>query len=118
MLQLLQNMMHNTNPFVDFFKSMEELSSEQPNGIEDIRMIFRSESDTDICRYNAPTTDEINVWIVGGEDESSIQLCNRDIVVRLKGAEVGGTGLHHINEFLQRHNPLHYVLMFPTSGSE
>ncbi|GAN11681.1 hypothetical protein MAM1_0808c11262 [Mucor ambiguus] len=28
--------------------------------------------DTDIRRYNAPTADEIDVLIVGGEDESNI----------------------------------------------
>ncbi|GAN09061.1 hypothetical protein MAM1_0241d08583 [Mucor ambiguus] len=45
---------------------------QQPNGIENIQIIFRIESDTDIRRYNAPTADEIGVLIVGGEDESSI----------------------------------------------
>ncbi|GAN01372.1 hypothetical protein MAM1_0007d00805 [Mucor ambiguus] len=49
-----------------------ELSSEQPNGIEYIQIIFRVESDTDIRRYNAPIAGEIGVLIVGGEDESKI----------------------------------------------
>ncbi|GAN05634.1 hypothetical protein MAM1_0097d05106 [Mucor ambiguus] len=71
-IQLLQNMMHDVSLFADIFKTMEELSSEQPNGIKDIRIIFRAESDTDIRRCNAPTVDEIGVLIVGGEDESSI----------------------------------------------
>ncbi|GAN04457.1 hypothetical protein MAM1_0064c03917 [Mucor ambiguus] len=45
---------------------------QQPNGIENIQIIFRAESDTDIRCHNALTADEICVLIVGGEDESSI----------------------------------------------
>ncbi|GAN11390.1 hypothetical protein MAM1_0575d10951 [Mucor ambiguus] len=45
---------------------------QHPNGIENIQIIFRAESDTDIRDYNASTADEIGVLIVGGEDESSI----------------------------------------------
>ncbi|GAN07456.1 hypothetical protein MAM1_0162c06953 [Mucor ambiguus] len=45
---------------------------QQPNGIENIQIIFRAESDTDIRRSNAPTADEVGVLIVGGEDESII----------------------------------------------
>ncbi|KAG1122383.1 hypothetical protein G6F42_011533 [Rhizopus arrhizus] len=103
-------MMHDVNPFVDLFKFMEELSSERPNRIEDIRMNFRSESDTDIRRYNAPTADETGVLIVGGEDESSIAPCNRDIVLRLRG-NAEGDGLQRINELHQHYDPLEYVLM-------
>lgn len=32
----LQQMMHEVNPFVHLFKSMEELNAEQPGGIRDI----------------------------------------------------------------------------------
>ncbi|GAN08484.1 hypothetical protein MAM1_0207c07996 [Mucor ambiguus] len=87
-------MMHDISLFVDIFKTMEELSFEQPNGIENIQIIFRAESDTDIRRYNAPTVDEIGVLIVGDEAE--------------------GTGPHCINELHQHYDLLHYVLMFPT----
>ncbi|GAN11397.1 hypothetical protein MAM1_0580d10959 [Mucor ambiguus] len=36
--------------FVDIFKTMEELSSEQSNGIQNIQIVFRAESDKDIRR--------------------------------------------------------------------
>ena len=72
-------MIHRVNPFVDLFKTMEEIDAEQPNGIQSIRMIFRGESNPDPRRYNAPTIDEVGLLIVGGEDESSIQPTNRDI---------------------------------------
>jgi hypothetical protein len=71
-MQLLQKMMHDTCLFIDIFKTMKELSSEQPGDIENIQIIFRAESDTDIRRYSAPTADEIGVLIVCGEDESNI----------------------------------------------
>jgi hypothetical protein len=115
-MRLLQEMMHEDNPFVLRFKMMEELSSEQPNGIPDIRMIFRADGQ-DSRRYNAPTVDEIGVLIVGGEDESSIVPCNRDIVLRLRAAGPGD-GLQQINELNQHYDPLQYVLMFPLGGSE
>ncbi|GAN10664.1 hypothetical protein MAM1_0384c10209 [Mucor ambiguus] len=87
---------------------------QQSNGIENIQLIFRAESDTDIRRYNAPNADEIDVLIVDGEDESSIYSCNRDAVLCLRGDEAEGTGLHCINKLHQHYGPLHYVLMFPT----
>ncbi|GAN10813.1 hypothetical protein MAM1_0405d10363 [Mucor ambiguus] len=74
---------------------MKELNSEQPNGIENIQIIFRAESDTVIRRYNAPTADKIGVLIAGGDKAED-------------------TGHHCINELLQHYDPLDYVLMFPT----
>ncbi|CEP10634.1 hypothetical protein [Parasitella parasitica] len=84
-LSSLQSMMHLTNPFVAMFKTMEESASEQPEGIRDIRMVFRAESRADPRRYNAPTADEIGVLVVGGDDESSIEPCHRDVILRLRG---------------------------------
>ncbi|CEP14565.1 hypothetical protein [Parasitella parasitica] len=91
-MQSLQNMMHDVNPFLDLFKCMEKINAEQPGGIRDIHMLLRAESGPDARRYNAPSTDEIGVLIVGGEDKSSILPCNGDFVLRLKG-DVEGDGL-------------------------
>ncbi|GAN03912.1 conserved hypothetical protein [Mucor ambiguus] len=95
-MQLLQNMMHGISLFVYIFNTMEELSSEQPNGIENIQVVFRAESNRDIRRYNALTADKIGVLIVGGD----------------KAEE---TGLHCTNELHHHYDPPHYVLMFPTN---
>ena len=103
-------MMHSVNPFIGLFKTMEELSSEQEVGINDIRMIFRAESAPDPRRYNSPTADKIGVLIVGGDDEDSIGPTNRDIVLRLRGT---GSALERINELHQHYDPLQYVLTFP-----
>ncbi|KAI8641632.1 hypothetical protein BD408DRAFT_317004, partial [Parasitella parasitica] len=83
-MQTLKGMIRDVNPFVDFFQSLEKISAEQPDGIQKSRMISRVESSPDARRYNAHNANEIGVLIVGGEDESSIQTCNRDIVLRLK----------------------------------
>ncbi|CEP09460.1 hypothetical protein [Parasitella parasitica] len=90
----LQTMMHEVNPFVTLFKTMEELSVEQPGGITDIRMIFRAEGTPDARRYNNPSVPEIGVLIV---------------VLRFKGTE---NGLARINEIHQHFDPLQYVLIF------
>ncbi|KAK4521030.1 ubiquitin-specific protease doa4 [Mucor velutinosus] len=108
-VRLLQNMMHKVNPFVDLFKTMEELSVEQPGGIQNIRMIFRSEDSPDPRRYNRPRVPEIGVLLFDGDDESSNeQPKNRDVVLRLKGS---GDNLTRINETNQFFDPLQYVLI-------
>lgn len=47
---------------------MEEAAREREGGIENVRMVFRTESAPDPRRYNAPTADELNVLIVGCSD--------------------------------------------------
>ena len=111
---ILQQMMHDLNPFVRHFKTMKELSDEQPKGISEMRMIFRSEGTPDNRRYNNPTASEIGVLIVGGDDEGDCEPKNRDIVLRLKGSD---NALSRINEIHQHFDPLQYVLMFPHGDS-
>ncbi|KAK4511693.1 uncharacterized protein ATC70_007236 [Mucor velutinosus] len=110
-MRLFQNMMHEVNPFVDLFKTMEELSVGQPGGIQNIRMIFRSEDSPDPRRrYNRPRVPETGILLFDGDNESSNeQPKNRDIVLRLKGS---GDNLTRINETNQFFDPLQYVLMF------
>lgn len=118
----LQQMMHEVNPFVRYFKTMAEVSAEQQqgngsngvvDGLSNIRMVFRSENTPDPRRYNRPTASEIGILIVGGSDngDGSFEPSNRDIVIRLKGGE--GEPLSRIKEINQFYDPLHYVLMFP-----
>ncbi|GAN11736.1 hypothetical protein MAM1_0874c11321 [Mucor ambiguus] len=109
-MRLLQSMIHEVNPFVDLFKSMEELCSEREGVLEGIRMVFRAENAPVPRRYNAPTADEVGMLIVSGDyDESDLEPRNRDIVVRFKGVE-GNNGLSRISELYQHYDALHYVL--------
>ena len=52
-LRGLQDMMHNHNPFVSFFKHGIEVMAQ--HGAADIRMTIRAEGLPDPRRYNAPT---------------------------------------------------------------
>ncbi|KAG2215259.1 hypothetical protein INT45_004236 [Circinella minor] len=68
-LQQLQNMMHRLNPFVTSFQSMAEVS--QTHGIDNVRMVIRSENTPDHRHYNAPTADEIRILIVGNDGDEN-----------------------------------------------
>ena len=77
----LQRVMHDINPFVSQFKTMKELAEEQPERIQNVRMIFKSQGTPDLRRYNDPTASEIGVLIVGGADNpDDMEPSNRDIV--------------------------------------
>ncbi|GAN04203.1 hypothetical protein MAM1_0057d03663 [Mucor ambiguus] len=109
-MRILQNMMHEVNLFFNLLKSMNELSCELEGGLEDIRIVFRAENAPDPRSYNAPTTAEVGVLIVSGDNEESyLEPRNRDIVVRFKGVE-GKEGLSQISELSQHYDALHYVL--------
>lgn len=111
----LQQMMHDFNPFVRSFKTMNEIASEQPGGIRDLKLILKAEGTPDSRRYNGPTgSEQIGVLIVGGESNINEEPKHRDIVLRLKGP---GSHLDRINEIHQHYDPLQYVLMFPTGDS-
>ncbi|OBZ82176.1 hypothetical protein A0J61_09775 [Choanephora cucurbitarum] len=116
MLALLE-MMHEINPFVEYFKTMADMDvgnrqSSSDTISRDIRMIFRAENTPDSRRYNAPTAAEIGVLIVGGDGDRrpETEPTNRDIAVRLKGDD---NILSHIKETNQFYDLLQYVLMFP-----
>jgi hypothetical protein len=108
---ILQGVMREVNPFLQYFQTMEEMASVQQNGIEDIRMVFIADGAPDPRRYNSPTGSEIGVLIPGGEREGSdFEPTNHDIVICLKGP---GNTLSRINELNQFYDPLQYVVMFP-----
>ncbi|GAN06831.1 hypothetical protein MAM1_0137c06321 [Mucor ambiguus] len=54
-MRILQNIMHEVNPFDDLLKSMEELSSEREGGLEETRKVFRAENVLDPRRYSIGT---------------------------------------------------------------
>ncbi|KAG1090798.1 hypothetical protein G6F42_019599 [Rhizopus arrhizus] len=66
-------MMHETNHFVRKFKTLKELADEQPNGIEEVRMVFKLQGTPDQQRCNSPTASEIDVLILGGGDDSDLE---------------------------------------------
>ncbi|CEP09841.1 hypothetical protein [Parasitella parasitica] len=113
-MAIFQGGMHDVNPFVSQFKTIKELAEELPEGIQDIRKIFKSKETPTPRRYNDPTASEIGVLIVGGDDGPDTERSNRDIVLRLKGPKNSHT---RINEIHKHYDSLDYVLMFPTGDS-
>lgn len=106
-LNALQKMMHNCNPFIDSFKHAAEIIKTDQNA----KMIICADTNKDSRRYNLPTTSEISVIIPGN---NSMQPSNRDIV--LYKHSINDPQHHeimHINETHPKYDSLHYVLLFP-----
>lgn len=105
-LSLLQDMMHNVNPFFHAFKNFLQLEREQreANGsLPDFRLLIRAEGSPDGRRYNPPSASEVGVVML-----ESDHAAHRDIVLRKRSG-----GLERIDETHQYYDALHYVLIFP-----
>ena len=119
-LQQLQQLMHRLNPFVSIFKNMTQIANDQCNSseaqangiesLENIKLVFRAEGVPDRRRYNRPTHgSEVTAIIIGGENDDDTTN-SRDIVVWYQD-----DSLTRVSESNQFYNPLHYVLLFPSS---
>jgi hypothetical protein len=74
-MQLLQTMLHASNPYANIYQT----TAERLQG-EALELSFRLVNNrcTDLQRYNAPTVDEVDALMVGGDvDETDA----RDIIV-------------------------------------
>lgn len=101
----LQKMMHNCNPFIDSFKHTAEIIK------TDAKMIIRADTNKDSRRYNMPTTSEISVII---PRNNSMLPSNRDIVLYKHSTnDPQHHEIMHINETHPKYDSLHYVLLFP-----
>ena len=71
-----------------------------------IWMIMRGEKNSDVGRYNIPTSSEIAIIMPGNNNENVLP---RDIVLHKSGGEI-----KRINSLNSLYDPLHYVtLLFP-----
>ena len=103
-LSKLQNMFHSCNPFIESFKMAYSLMQE--THMTDVRMIMRAEKNSDLQRYNIPTSSEIAIIMPGNNNENVLP---RDIVLHKSGGEI-----KRINSLNSLYDPLHYVtLLFP-----
>ncbi|XP_044594412.1 uncharacterized protein LOC123271894 [Cotesia glomerata] len=97
----LQLMLHQNNIYVQNFKSAIECV---PRDCVDLRIIIRSDKkpvDQHTRRYNAPTSNEVAVLMVGQEFNK------RDIVLNLRN-----NTLQRINEIHRSYDCLQYPLIF------
>ena len=67
-LQTLQTIMHQLNPFAQSFKSMARVTRDQR--VDNVRMVIQSENTPDRRCYSAPTADEVRIIIVDNHDEN------------------------------------------------
>jgi hypothetical protein len=100
-MQLLQMMLHACNPYADIYKMVVERFQ---GGVVELSLCLVNDRCTDLWHYNAPTTNKVGAFMVGGDvDEADA----RNIIV------------HSTNGYFQRVSPLHiayaplqYVLFF------
>ena len=76
-LEQLQTMLHQYNPFAKCFKHATEIFSNQ-NKTMNMKLILKADTSKDPRRYNLPTVSELSVIIPGS---SEYQPTNRDIVL-------------------------------------
>ncbi|OAD68566.1 hypothetical protein PHYBLDRAFT_172987 [Phycomyces blakesleeanus NRRL 1555(-)] len=101
-LEKIQSILMETNPFVHLFRTMDQISREKGQSI-DLTLRLVAEGPRDQRRYNAPTASEIAVLIMNNEEGTS-----RDIVLHTRA-----NFQQNINEYHQSYDALHYVLLFP-----
>ncbi|OAD66801.1 hypothetical protein PHYBLDRAFT_70206 [Phycomyces blakesleeanus NRRL 1555(-)] len=101
-LEKIQPILMETNPFVHLFRTMDQISQEKGQSI-DLTLRLVAEGPRDQRRYNAPTASEIAVLIMNNEEGTS-----RDIVLHTRA-----NFQQNINEYHRSYDALHYVLLFP-----
>jgi hypothetical protein len=88
-MQSLQIMLHACNPYANIYQTAAERLQ---GGAIELSLHLVNDRHTDLRRYNAPTTDEVGIVVVGGDVDEE-DAC--DIIVCLS------------NDYFQRISPLH-----------
>jgi hypothetical protein len=104
-LNQIQNLLIQFNPYVKIYKQAGELLREKPSIA--LNIIIKSNKTKDKT-LNAPTSNEIAVLMVNSEEEN--QSTSRDVVVKLKTESQYDTVF--LNENVSYYDPLAYPLMF------
>ena len=99
----LQNVLLHTNQYKQLFYHAYEIIWNTPSTDLTIRIV--ADPSTDLCRYNAPTVDEVAV-IIPGNHSLAPQPCN--IVLHNHAGHLSFIHDHHL-----AYVPMHYVLLFP-----
>ena len=75
LLQKLQAVLHDCNPFVSAYKQVAKLLEREEN--DSMKFVLRADPTTDLRRYNLPTAAEVAVILPGSADVPS----HRDIIL-------------------------------------
>jgi hypothetical protein len=103
-LENLQDMLHQYNPYAVAFRNVSALLRETP-GVTQLTMRIVTSRTKDLRTYNTPTADEVAAILIGDGSENAAR---RDIVLRTSSG-----GLQYINELHPSYMPLQYPLLFP-----
>ncbi|CAH1771184.1 5702_t:CDS:1, partial [Entrophospora sp. SA101] len=99
-LEELQQMLHDVNPYCEMFRQAGDIVRLNPS--LDLQMVITDSRKEDPRRYNTPAASEVAIIMIGAEP------LERNIVLQLHEG-----GLQRISEMHRAYEPLHYVLMFP-----
>ncbi|CAG8661536.1 18179_t:CDS:2 [Rhizophagus irregularis] len=103
-LQNLQNMLDVANPYIQVFRQARDII--QASETSDVSMVIHGDCTKNLHRYEAPTSSDVAVLMIG--DGCDIEPSNRNILLRQREG-----GLQKISELHPSYDPLHYVLLFP-----
>jgi len=115
-LQVLTNMLHDINPFINIYKTAKERLDQQTrlHPGEEVQVLLNPqlhlilEVGADRRCYNLPTADEVAMILPSEYSNTSF----RDIVLT-KRTSHGEEEFSFINPNHAGYMPLHYVLLFP-----
>jgi hypothetical protein len=103
-LENLQDMLHQYNPYAVAFRNVSALLRETP-GVTQLTMRIVTSRTKDLRTYNTLIADEVATILIGDGSENAAQ---RDIVLCTSSG-----GLQYINELHPSYMPLQYPLLFP-----
>ncbi|CAB4491168.1 unnamed protein product [Rhizophagus irregularis] len=92
------------NPYIQVFRQARDII--QASETSDVSMVIHGDRTKNLHRYEAPTSSDVAVLMIG--DGCDIEPSNRNILLRQREG-----GLQKISELHPSYDPLHYVLLFP-----
>jgi hypothetical protein len=111
----LQNILYAINPYVPLYRQAYEILSSKPREEQDgcaAQIVVAP--NTDIRRYNLPTSVEVAAIIPGSGNEDIQE--HREVILRLRQHQADDptrNNLIRISHLHPLYTPLHYVLLFP-----
>jgi hypothetical protein len=99
MIQGLQHVLYELNPYVHQFKTAGEYAQRSEN----VSLAIRQTVDVDLRTHNRPTASEVAAVLINAEEGSE-----RDLILHLRRG-----GLTKLRETWASYDPLQYPLLFP-----
>jgi hypothetical protein len=101
-MQSLQTMLHACNPYANIYQMA---AKRLQRGAIELSLHLLNDRSNDLRRYHAPTVDEVDALMVGGDVD---EVDSRDIIMRSTNGY-----FQRISPLHSAYAPLHNVLLFP-----